>query len=115
MAKQIKVSDEVYDRLKADADQNYRSMGGHIEYLMDKAMGVSIVLGEKRAFTETPPSQENTSTKSLGDILANIRDLEGKRDEELRYCQDDDYRKEITNRYASFIQPLWDEYSLLKG
>lgn len=35
MSKTIQVSDETHERLKLDADANYRSIGGHIEYLMD--------------------------------------------------------------------------------
>lgn len=111
MARQIKISDEIYDRLKKDADANYRSLGGHIEYLMDKAMGVSNILGEKVAFTKDSPTEP--TGRSVGDILADIRKLEGERDEELRFSQDGDYSEGITRSYGERIQDLWNEYHLV--
>lgn len=140
MPKQIKVSDEIYARLKADADQNYRSMGGQIEYMLDQAVGVHKILGQKVAFAAppentpyqnpggtppsnkvddlfpkksevaTPPIADASGTRGKGDILADIRETEADRDEELRNCQDPDTSRKITNRYASTIDGLWKEY-----
>lgn len=50
--------------------------------------------------------------RSKGDVLAEIRNLEAKRGEELEYCQDAEVAKDIHARYAAQIQPLWDEYNL---
>ena len=110
MARQIKISDEVYSRLKKDADANYRSLGGHIEYLMDKVGGNA--LGEKVAFTQDSPTEP--TGRNVGDILAEIRKLEGERDEELRFCQDTDIATDIYKDYGSRIQDLWNEYHLIK-
>jgi len=121
MSKQIKVADEVYDRLKADADANYRSMSGQVEYLMDKAAGVSVILGNKVAtteppdlsgvFKETPKKIVGATPRGKGEVLADIRELEAKRDEELRYCQDDEIGRQITEQYADKVNPLWEEYN----
>lgn len=54
MSKQIKISDDLYKRLKDLADQDYRTIGGQIEFLLDKSMGIVNVLGEKKAFTAPP-------------------------------------------------------------
>lgn len=117
MPKQIKVPDDIYDRLKAAADAEYRSLGGQIEYLLDKSMGVSNVLGQKIAFTETTPSPKKPEAINLrgkGTILQEIRDLEANRDEELAICQDREIAEGIRRRYADQIQPLWNEFNLLK-
>lgn len=115
MAKQIKVSDEVYDRLKADADANYRSMSGQVEYLMDRNMGVSNILGEKVAFTTTQPTERFNEARSSGDVLADIREIESQRDEELRYCQDNETIKAVSEQYQDKLDVLWEEYNGLRG
>lgn len=38
MSKQIKVDDDVYDRLKQEAEENYRTIGGQIQYYMSQAV-----------------------------------------------------------------------------
>lgn len=126
MPKQIKVSDEIYDRLKADADKNYRSMGGQIEFLMDSHSGMSpeAVIRSKPDVSDLvrpdmpkksePTARDTRDTRTKGDILADIRETEAQRDEELRYCQDADTVKKITDRYAGAIDLLWREFNLIK-
>jgi hypothetical protein len=36
MSKQIQLPDEVYKKLREPADKNYRTLGGQLEYLLDK-------------------------------------------------------------------------------
>lgn len=120
MPKQIKVSDEIYDRLKADADKNYRSMGGQIEFLMSFHSGVAsgdIERAKPSVSDLVRPDEKIKSeptARGKGDILADIRETEADRDEELRYCQDDETRKKIVNKYVGTIDGLWEEFNSLK-
>lgn len=49
--------------------------------------------------------------RSKGEILAEIKQLERQRDEELEYCQDPDTIKEVGDNYQKQIQALWEEYT----
>lgn len=125
MSKPIKVSDDTYKKLKQAADANFRSLGGHIDYLMTlDARGVSGEVG-KISTPQIKPVAPNPEVSDLfqkksedirtkGDILARIRVLEAKRDEELKYNQDADYAKAIDREYTQRIAPLWAEYHRLK-
>lgn len=88
------------------------SMGGMVnQVLREHFFGTPI---------QNTPLPENTeppkpASRSVGDILADIRKLEGERDEELRFSQDGDYSEGITRSYGERIQDLWNEYHLVKG
>jgi hypothetical protein len=55
-----------------------------------------------------------TLTRNKGDVLADIRQKEADRDEELRFCQDPAESKNIMERYLPEIRQLWLEYHTLK-
>lgn len=121
MPKQIKVSDEIYARLKAEADKNYRSMGGQIEFLMSgntpvpentpyQNPGGTAPSGDVSDLVKKSEPSTSGATRGKGDILADIRETEADRDEELRNCQDPDTSRVIMNKYASTIDGLWKEY-----
>lgn len=77
--------------------------------------------------TEKTPTPENVGVSDLlknnsgatprdvGDVLADIRVVESEKEEELRYCQDDNFAKEIVKKYDEQLKPLWAEYHALKG
>ena len=133
MAKQIKISDEIYERLRKSANGHYRTLGGQIDYLLGFAgspevRDYEVETYEKRA-AEWEESQRNLpevmqapayvnskkKTRGKGDVLSDIREAEASRDEELRYCQDSDESFKITEKYALLIQPLWDEFAEISG
>lgn len=66
MARQIKIADDVYKRLKADADLHYRPIGKHIEFLMD-ASDVDVI--------ENTPLPKNTEKKNLAGATPEVGDL----------------------------------------
>jgi hypothetical protein len=111
--------------------KEYRSLGGEISYLLDKAYGqghpkkseygvVNIEYAPEVPYSKeggTPPDdmvddliKSEAPPRDKGDVLADIRQVESKRDEELRYCQDKEESKKITDRYAPIINKLWVEY-----
>lgn len=63
---------------------------------------------------ESLNSATTTSKKTKGDLLAEIRTLEASRDNELRFCQDEEIAAKISSGYAEKIKPLWEDYHLLK-
>lgn len=120
----IRVSDDIYSKLKAFADRDLRSVANATEFLL------SLQLGDNGVPADTPyqrpggaaPSgkvddlfpaekkSEPSATRGKGEILADIRSTEADRDEELRNCQDPETSLKITNRYAGTIDGLWKEY-----
>lgn len=62
-----------------------------------------------------PPQVMNvlTPVRDKGDIMADIREAEAGRDEELRYCQDVEESKKITDKWNKDITALWQEYKEL--
>lgn len=119
----IKVSDSVYERLKTEAEGNFRTIGGQIEFLMANQRTHPVPARDKIE-AETPPTPKNTNEKNfegqapvrtVPQILAEITSLSESRDEELEYCQDKDERVRIEREYGARIQQLWDEYNSIKG
>lgn len=137
----IKVSDDTYQKLKKGADASFRTLGGQIDFLISLDKGTpaivtplpknlqvgELVRGEEAEYHPQKKAVEaeviglikdiaadKIKSMGKGDILADIRKLEADRDEELRYCQDVDESRKITEKYAKLIQPLWDEYNSLK-
>ena len=119
----IRISDEIYTKLKAFADGEMRSVANATEYLLNKQLEntpspkntnvsdlfTDPIIPVKPLGVVTPEKSESTP-RGKGDVLADIRDTEAERDEELRYCQDDETRKKIVNKYAGTIGGLWNEY-----
>lgn len=49
-------------------------------------------------------------TRTKGDILKDIRDLEAERDEAMQWCQDREERAKISATYSTPIDSLWIEF-----
>lgn len=117
----IRVSDDVYSKLKKFADSEMRSVANATEFLLVKGLGgapngyIEEVEGDIKASKQAySPSKTPTSLyEKRGEILAKITQLTNKRDEDLEYCQDGEIRKQIESQYQADIQPLWDEFHLL--
>lgn len=115
MSKQIQVSDEVWERLKNDADAHYRTIGGQIEYLQsltDKPLSVAL----RSAGATNPSSFDGTKIenqpdlkRTSKDVLADIEDLKLEGKESVN--QDPDYWIAWDERK----QALWKEYKKLEG
>lgn len=116
----IRVSDDIYERLKGFADKEMRSITNATEYLLSLQLGNATGVPEKTS----PPAKiddliiseksEATPQRDKGEILERIRKLEAERDEELRFCQDPDQSKAIDRTYRQRIDPLWAEFHRLK-
>lgn len=71
--KQIKVSDDVYARLKKVADENYRPLGSQIEYFLD-ATGTQgevgkIATAQKITEVKTPEKNISGASTSIDDLI----------------------------------------------
>lgn len=66
MSKQIKVSDSVYERLKVEADGNFRTIGGQIEFLMANQLTNPVPAIDRILAEKQPPLPNQLE---LGDIL----------------------------------------------
>lgn len=123
MAVTVRINEDNYQALKELADKERRSVVAQLDVLLDDYFNRTTVgnvspeigLPQKITEVETPRvddliKQTKPKTRNKGDILADIRALEAKRDEELRYCQDIDVANQITDAYAEQLNILWDEY-----
>lgn len=114
---QIKVPDELHARLKSEADKNYRSIGGHIEFLLDNASdntGENTV--EKKSDAPHQESQEITPTpekiqppkpRGASVILREINELEREMKESVN--QDPDWWADMNVKKDN----LWAEFHAL--
>ena len=142
MSKQIKISDEVYLRLKGYADAAYRPLGMQIEYLLDQFEGIKIVtprtLGEHikedyqtdmptvntvDVFSSEPkvdttkvqaPTRAQAPTSPEKVILAKINRLQDEIDGANQMNQDPDYW-DVINAKREEIKSLWQEWRELTG
>lgn len=80
MSKPIKVSDDTYQRLKAVADKNYRSLGKQIDYFLDATgvqgdIGKATVAQPVRQATESRGLSGSTLEKNASDASVKVDDL----------------------------------------
>lgn len=91
MSKQIKVSDAVYNRLKKEADMQFRPLGSHIEYLLDLDVEREVSDYEKKAkqweSQENTPSPKNIEPETLG--IDNLLTNQSATELEQSCCVDD--------------------------
>lgn len=144
MTKQIKVSDETYEKLKFLADEGYRTLGGEIDYLI-AVFGGDIVLPVSTTpliVQKEKPEKEEGVDNFVGDFPNNdlypekisspVRpviprtyrtvhneitalELQLKEEKEANEVnQDPDYWADFNKRSAQ-VKELWAEYHLLKG
>lgn len=135
----VRIEDSVYTELKKRADNQGRSATNLANYYLKKEFGYLPGQEHGTPLSGNTPSPKNTNvsdlvrpdivkkseanassvvtpqdTRTKGDILADIRETEAARDEELRYCQDAETVKKITDSYAGTISDLWNEFHLTK-
>lgn len=114
MVKVLRINDDLHQKVKYLAEKDRRTINAMAEILLETGMGTPFT-GDSPKNT---PSPKNTGTKTwrdMGDVLADIRLAEARKEEELRYCQDTEYGKQITDRYEAELKPLWAEYNELRG
>lgn len=112
----IKVSDSVYERLKTEAEGNFRTIGGQIEFLMANQRTHPVPARDKIEAENTPlpkntevetfePAINDLIKRTKRNVLAEIAQI----DNELKSTvnQDPDYWADMQERK----QLLWDEYN----
>ena len=133
MTKQIKVSDETYERLQFLSKEAYRTLGGEIDYLIDYFGGFQGDLpGKNNSIAAqplessekvTPPnisregfpdSAFNHIPRMGSDITREINDIEAEIALANAENQDPDYWIEI-NKKKLKVQELWAEWHKLTG
>lgn len=131
MTKQIKVSDETYERLQFLSKEAYRTLGGEIDYLIDYFGGYTESIPGKNI--SLPTAKKESSEKgvppiiSRGDfpdrvvkldrateIVNEIRELEAEVALADTDNQDPDYW-EVINAKKSQVQLLWNEWHKVTG
>ena len=128
---QIKVSEDTYKRLKHDADSQFRSLGGHIEYLiaMDELREIREYEAKAQVWMRSKEMNDNlpdemqvhqdqlpldgifTSKRTRKDIQKEINILQAFVDSADYDNQDPDYWQEVNNKKEE-IKKLWEEWHL---
>ena len=129
MPKQVKISDELYRRVKGYADASYRSIGQQIEYLLDQYEGIARAMPrtlgehirEDRPVDHRIPVEVNTNSMSPKDIpvetppvdgkaiVAKINELNKKIRDADTTNQDPDYW-DVINGHKQEVDRLWQEF-----
>ena len=117
---QIRIDEEVYNRLKEAADFNKRTVGQHILFLLDNEITFNEIRGMLKNKTENPKkigsqaNKEEAKAEPVGrrevftvpQLISRIENIRQKADEEAEYCQDPDTIKRIYAEADAEIQPL---------
>ena len=105
--KVLRISDELHQQLKRDAQANGRTLQWWVENLLGNKEGVfTNPVPWEPAKVEDDKIVPRTRTK--GEILQEIDKLEALEKEELEYCQDPEVADAIKKKYDR--QQLWNEY-----
>jgi hypothetical protein len=137
MGTMVRINEDNYEAIKKLAEVDGRSVTNMANRLLDKALnrdteGKNTPLPKNYADKnltddllkptgisgEQYDSYEKKSeptARGMGDVLAEIRELEAERDDALRFSQSIEYSKEIAESYDKQLSVLWEEYHLLKG
>lgn len=107
---QIRIDDEVYDKLKEAAEFNKRTVGQHILFLLDNELTFNEIRGMliKQSFTApvslpTPtatPSPNKTNT--LDDVKKAMREMEADRKQKKKLSLDDLTEKDLSKAKVEF-------------
>lgn len=65
MSKQIKISDELYEFLKSEAQKNYRPIGKQLEFLLDTDKVTKTTITKVDVKPLTPPSKRFPEAKVM--------------------------------------------------
>lgn len=119
MTKQIKVSDELYLRLKGHADSNYRTQGGQIEFLLDHFEGIKVAeprsLGEAIHVDRPVDIHIPADVTTPQELYKEAKQMQADLIEDLKFNQDPDSRHQMERERGEAIQAKWAEYHTAKG
>lgn len=107
----IRIEDELYEFIKSVAEEENRSVTNMVDTMIKQYKGLK-TFSSPETVSETHASIPTERTK--GDILADIREVNSQRDQELEYCQDSEVAKQIADKYQSEIDSLWSEYNNIR-
>lgn len=130
MSKPIKVTDELYYKLKTLADNNGRTITGQIDYManlnsrptysaptmthMDNSPKVEL-FDESLLYRNTPVQtdieEKLSKRRTRPDILKDIDGIKAIMKEEVDWCQDAETKRKIELSYGAKIDALWVEYN----
>lgn len=124
---QIRIDEEVYNRLKEAADFNKRTVGQHILFLLDNEITFNEIRGMLKNKTENPEkigSQANNEkpaaehigrreVKSEPQLLHEIELIKQRYAEEAEFCQDQEQLKNLQRNMEAEIAPLQAEIDRL--
>ena len=115
---QIRIDDDVYQRLKSAADADKRTVGAEIDYLLSRRVELSAIIDYMAAEKKESPKPEKSVGKPTLEkirtpsvIQGEIEKLRSDEAEELEYCQDPDEAAGIHGKYEYRISELNDEIS----
>ena len=118
--KQIKVSDKVYEEVKALAGAEFRSIGGQVEFLL-YAYKTSVKSEKFKNKPVNKPVKQLVDKKSPAQLRSEIISLESERlsletdrVSALEYCQDEEEVKRIHSEYQKEIDSLEKEIDSLQ-
>lgn len=114
MSKNIKVVDEVYDRLSNLATRNGLSLGKQIDALIEGIYGATQPYNTNSVPTNPEQSdieEELKKIRSKTDILKDIDAVKAIMKEEVDWCQDAETKRKIELKYGDKITKLWEEYN----
>ena len=120
--KQIKIADDLYDRIKTEADGNFRSIGGQIEFMEANQRHHFVSTSDLLAADETPllstePEPTPTLTYTLPrdkQILQEITALQEIINSADPVNQDPDYW-DVIEEHKKKVQELWSEWHEATG
>lgn len=134
---QIKVNEDVLQKLKKVAEEKGMTNGQVISLLLDfplqeetasqgdgdvpdniknyieerlEALGLT-----KRDRVPSPNYFHEECVRTKGEILSDIRGAEAERDDELNNCQDAETTRKLEKKWKAELDTLWAEYNALTG
>jgi len=121
MTKQVKVSDETWELLSLQAKENYRTIGRHIDYLLNKEEGITIfaanledssntsntALPQKLPMAHQIENHATASQERASEIRSNIVDIEEQIEIEKAFNQDRESRDKTIAELQKEKEALW--------
>jgi len=124
--KVLRVDDLLHEMVVKQAKEEGRTVSRVANQILEEHFDDEAVKQVVNSFSKDTPSPENTeppkfeknpiatpkgatTQRDYGEVMADIRQAEADRDEELRYCQDTEVREQINDRYAIKIADFWKE------
>lgn len=122
---QIRLDDEVYDRLKSCADSDNRTVGEEIHFLLDNRITLVEIhdfiskksLAEPKKESEIPQDggSERKIVRSYRDVKAEMDRIKCEYEKKLSWCQDNETASVIYAEMEDALKPLQEEINLMFG